>query len=756
KADTLLHVALSPRQLSAVEITASRSQGPSENPHMGVLELPLQQLPLLPALLGEVDVVKALQLMPGVSGGNEGTSGLYVRGGGPDQNLILLDGAPLYYVNHLGGFFSVFNADALSQVRLYKGDMPARHGGRLASVLDVRMKEGNRDAYEGAGSIGLLSAKLSFQGPLVRGKSSFILSGRRTYFDLLSRPVSRYVSDGASTTGYAFYDLNGKVNHRFSDEDQVFLSFYVGQDALSGTGRGIAAGDSAAYRLGLGWGNRLAIFRWNHLWGSRLFSNLSTTFSRYRLENAFEERWETRSQGADVGDITAFQYWSQVEDLSLKIDFSWYPRPGHQIRFGAGTTFRRFVPAAFRVQTVRASVAVDTTLGAQAVPGLESAFYVEDDLAIGPRLRANLGLHGLHYVTAGGATFSLQPRLSARYALAERAAVQASFAQAAQFIHLLTSSGLGLPLDVWVPATASVPPQRSWQAAVGLSTVLGASFDLSLEGYYKHMRGLVAYREGTTFFLGGQQAGWESMVEPNGRGEAYGVEVLLRKNQGKLTGWAGYTLSWNWRQFAGINQGNRFPFRYDRRHDASLVLAYRLSERVSLSGTWVFNTGQAITLPSGKHPTALDPLLAIRHFQFQGSPENVVSFGEGNSPGPFFFGEYGSTPFPAYLPYRPAQRDIAHVWGWGHQVYDRGRNAFRMESYHRLDLGVSFTKEKSWGTRTWMLGLYNAYNRLNPYAYFLEEEAFFDPASQETVPRTRLKKLVLFPVIPSVSYQFSF
>jgi hypothetical protein len=288
QSDTTLPVFLDILQLNEVEIVAEEVGGTINEIQTGVVEIPVQQIKLLPALLGEVDVVKALQLMPGVSGGNEGDAGLYVRGGGPDQNLILLDGVPLYYVNHLGGFFSIFNANALSQVKLYKGGFPARYGGRLSSVLDIRMKEGNRNKFEGEGSIGLISSNISLQGPIRKGKSSFIISGRRTYADLFSRPITRIMSEGELAVGYHFYDLNGKINHRFSDRDQLYISFYLGQDKFSGRGEVNEPTYQNTYRLNLGWGNRLGVIRWNHIWGSKLFSNFSANFTRYQLQNRFE------------------------------------------------------------------------------------------------------------------------------------------------------------------------------------------------------------------------------------------------------------------------------------------------------------------------------------------------------------------------------------------------------------------------------------------------------------------------------------
>ncbi|MCB0841249.1 MAG: TonB-dependent receptor plug domain-containing protein, partial [Bacteroidetes bacterium] len=389
-------------EVDAVEIVAEQEERIEEKTEMSTIDISVDQIKSLPALLGEVDVVKAIQLMPGVQSGSEGTTGLYVRGGGPDQNLILLDGVPLYYVSHLGGFFSVFNADALSSVKMVKGGFPARYGGRLSSVLDVRMKEGNLNEFHGEGSIGIISSKLSLQGPIVKGKTSFIVSGRRTYLDLLSRPISRAASRGNSAFGYFFHDLNGKVNHTFSDKDRLYFSFYIGDDQLDvkeGFKYG-KPGDSNynmnEFKSKLGWGNDLAALRWNHIWGPKLFSNLTATFSHYKLRVRYDERSEYTEQDSIIKNNSFFEYQSGIRDWSGRLDFDYYPSPAHDIKFGFGTIFHKFSPGSIGFQLSNVTNQ-DTTLKSKIHNTIESSVYIEDNIKIGKRFSANIGARGVQY-----------------------------------------------------------------------------------------------------------------------------------------------------------------------------------------------------------------------------------------------------------------------------------------------------------------------------------------------------------------------
>lgn len=737
QADTSLNINLAYLALDEVEIVAQNQDRQVDKTQMSTVDIPIDQIKKLPALFGEVDVIKALQYMPGVQSGNEGTSGLYVRGGGPDQNLILLDGVPLYYVSHLGGFFSVFNADALSSVQLYKGAFPARFGGRLSSVLDIRMKEGNLNKFEGEGSVGLISSKLSLQGPIVKGKSSFIISGRRTYIDLFTRPLSSIISSASTggeervSIGYYFYDLNGKANYIFSDRDRLFFSFYLGQDKFSGTGRYRYdfAGESGEekFKLGLGWGNRLGALRWNHIWSDKLFSNLTATYTRYGLDigaGASATYTTPDTTTTESFDLTSV---SQIEDWGLRLDFDYYPSPAHEVKFGIQTTLHKFEPSTLGISSQGPETSIDTSLVSAIDRPLESNLYLEDNIKIGRRFSANVGVHAAHYLLDQVSTFSVQPRVAARLSILDNLSVKASYSTMTQFIHLLTNSGVGLPIDLWVPATERVPSQNAWQVAGGISASLfDDRFDFSIEGYYKEMTGLITFKEGNNFFLGGVQGDtWENTVETGGTGEAYGVELLLQKRRGQTTGWIGYTLAWNWRQFDNINKGIRFPYKYDRRHDISVVVNHKFNDHISVAATWVYGTGNAITLPTAGFSAISEP--------------NVSIISE-----PLFRNFY----YDLFSSITPFARGV--------ELFENGRNGFRMQAYHRLDLGINLTKEKKWGQRTWALGVYNAYSRLNPYVYYFQDVYQYNQATQTYDSERQLRKLSLFPIIPSFSYQFKF
>ena len=730
---TTLNISLEQYAVDEVEIVAENQERIEERTEMSTVEIPISQVKKLPALLGEVDVIKAIQLLPGVQSGSEGSTGLYVRGGGPDQNLILLDDVPLYYVSHLGGFFSVFNADAINSVKLTKGGFPARFGGRLSSVLDIRMKEGNMKDFQVEGSLGLISSKISVQGPIVKDKTSFIISARRTYLDLLTRPISKAATNGEGSFGYHFYDLNAKINHTFSDKDRLYFSGYLGNDVL-----GVKAVDSEGIRSDEDyynfelknrtiWGNKLAAIRWNHIWNDRLFSNLTATYTKYGFTNRTDilDEYNTQRDGETV--LQKFDgrlsYQSGIEDIGGKLDFDFYPSPEHVIRFGVNVTHHSFTPGLLGLKFSDEFIRTDTTLNQQKAESLESAIYIEDEFKVGRRFSANVGVRGVRYDVNKKTYYSIEPRFSARYLMGDRWAVKASYVNMTQYLHLLSNSGAGLPIDLWVPATDRVAPQRAWQAAIGLATSFkDGAYEFSIEGYYKDMQNLIEYKEGTSFFLGFEDGDWQDKVATGGHGESYGAELLLQKKQGKTTGWLGYTLSWNNRQFDELNGGRTYPYKYDRRHDLSLVLIHQLSDNISISGTWVFGTGNAITLPSGTYRTVVEP--------------------------------YTGLPQPNIGSYASLLNGGGYYYRGGNEVslFENGRNGFRMQAYHRMDFGINFSKKTKWGERTWNVSIYNVYNRLNPYTYVLRRS--FEPA--EGTDTLKLKKLALFPIIPSVSYSFKF
>lgn len=706
--DRQLALALEPVALEAgeVEVVADRADAIQERTQMSAVQLPVAQIRRTPVLLGEADVLKTLQLLPGAQSGSEGTSGLYVRGGGPDQNLLLLDGAPLYNVSHLFGFFSVFNADVVKHVELIKGGFPARYGGRLSSVVEVSMEDGNMKTYETEGAIGLIASRLAVQGPIWKDKTSFIVSGRRTYADLLVRPFL----PPDEVFGYYFYDVNAKINHVFSPRDRVFLSLYTGDDRFYQQLEDDYPGGSDSFRFDFGWGNVTSTLRWNHLFNDQLFGSATLLYSRYRFDIDSENRYTDTFGGEEEEESFRLLYTSGIRDAGGRLDFDYLPGPNHAIRFGAQVIHHAFRPGAAQYnERVTGEAPTDTTLApSEATRALEVAVYVEDDVRLSRRLKANVGVHASGF--AVGETFyrSVEPRVSARLLLTEAWAVKASYAAMQQYVHLLSNSSIGLPTDLWVPATDRVRPQRAHQVALGVARPLrGGQYEFSLEGYYKTMQNLIEYEEGASFATAVDED-WQDKVE-RGHGWSYGAELLLQRKMGKTTGWLGYTLSWTHRQFDALNEGRAFPYRYDRRHDVALVLAHRLSERLDLSATWVYGTGNAVTMPEARY--------------------GLISPDEWNAKY-LFIDEF--------------------------QAYS-DRNAYRMRAYHRLDLGARFIWPTERGEHVLTLGLYNAYNRKNPFFLYTEEgEEVYQGDGQWKRGERTAKQVTLFPAIPSVSYRFKF
>jgi len=692
--DTAISVNLVTSLLDEVVVEGSRTDPIQESSQMSSVTIPLEQIKALPALLGEVDVLKVIQLMPGVQSGNEGSSGLYVRGGGPDQNLILLDGVPVYNVSHLFGFFSVFNADAINHVELIKGGFPARYGGRLSSVIDVSMKEGNMKEVKGEGSVGIISAKATVEAPIVKDKTSFLISARRTYIDLLARPIIKATTDGENA-GYYFYDLNFKVNHIINSRNRIYASSYMGDDKAYSKFEDfyVSGNERTDYKeeYGLRWGNVITALRWNRVLTPKLFANLTSTFSRYRFDVFSEYEEIVKSPSTSEKNFAKDQYRSGIRDYALKLDFDWLPQPNHYVRYGINAIQHQFSPG---VYSFRSNQESDTLVGTPNINAFEYATYLEDDFKINQRLKLNIGLHLSAFNVERRWYTSIQPRISGRYLATESLSVKFSYAEMTQFIHLLTNAGLGLPTDLWVPSTAAVKPQNASQFALGLAKT-HRSLEISLEGYYKEMTNLIEYKDGASYAELEQD--WQDKIATGGNGESYGLEVLVQKKKGAVSGWVGYTLSWTNRQFEELNEGKWFPYKYDRRHDISVALTHTWNKRMDFSMAWVFGTGTAITLPTDEFA---DANVNLQPYYFPNSAK-----------------------------------------------YYESRNNYRMRNYHRLDLSFSFWKDKKWGQRKWTLGVYNLYSRQNPF--FME--LGYD--------RNRNKKFLqysLFPIIPSISYSFKF
>jgi hypothetical protein len=684
--------------LQEVEVSAERQERISEDTRMSTIEIPIDQIKNIPALLGEKDVLKVVQLMPGVQKGSEGQTGFYVRGGGPDQNLILLDDATVYNANHLFGFFSIFNGDALKSVELTKGGFPARYGGRLSSVLEMRMKDGNKEKLHGEAGIGLLSSRLTLEGPVKKGKSSFLVSGRRTYIDVISQPFIMAANNG-SMAGYFFYDFNAKYNHTIDSLNRIYVSGYFGKDKFYFRDRQqgeLSKGDFL-------WGNATGTARWNHIHNERTFSNTSFIFTNYSFGIGF-----TESTGGEEFEL---RYRSGIRDYSVRYDLDFIPNPNHYIRTGALFTYHRFNPSAI---VIRSDNELDEVDEKEFIPSTESAVYFEDDWSVSEKLKVNLGLRVSQYYAQSRNYIRPEPRVAARMMLSDDVSVKASYAMMNQYVHLLSNTGVGLPTDLWVPATEKIGPQQSQQWAAGLAKDFSASgLMVSLEGYYKTMDGVISYRDGASFLDTGADAGsdeqdplrWQEQVT-TGRGESYGAELLIQKKRGRLNGWIGYTLSWTKLQFDELNFGKEFFARYDRRHDISVVGIFKVRENLTLSATWVYGTGQAITLPLATYLT-----------------------------------EPGTPQF---------NNSVFQQFGGSTLVQDYGeRNAFRMRAFHRLDFGAQWHKKLKRCERTFELGCYNVYNRRNPFYYFIETSSSADGSISNT-----LKQRSLFPLIPSFTWTF--
>ena len=706
--DTVLNLQLQPStyQLQEVEITGARQR--LRSPEMSLLTLRPAEIKNLPALMGETDVLKAIQLLPGVQAGQEGFSDLNVRGGGPDQNLMLLDGVTVYNSSHLLGFISIYDANAIKRVDVVKGGFPARYGGRLSSIIDVQLKEGNSQRITGEGSVGLISSKLLVEGPIKGGRTSFLISARRTYFDALA--VIAQALGGQDISSYNFHDAILKVNHTFSSRDRLYLSLYGGRDKFF---TNYTDGDNSSESFRLRWGNATAALRWNHLFNEKLFSNFTLTFSNYNFRVGAEK--ETR--GDEGLNSSQIYYNSLIRDYGLKADFDYFASPRHTLKFGGNVLLHQFKPNAISYTIVdNDELQQDSAFLDAAIPATEGFVYVEDEINLTKKLKANLGMHFSLFNVRNSTYTSAQPRVSLSHLIGKKSALKASFATMTQYIHLLSNASVGMPTDIWVPATDRIKPQQSWQAALGYSRGLAHQLELTVEGYYKDMRHVVEFSQGTDFLKDGPETNflletntnWENRIT-SGRGWAYGTEVLLRKTSGRLGGWVGYTLSWSNRQFSALNQGQPFPYLYDRRHNLSVVSNFNLRENIRLGGVFVFSSGHNTTLPTA-----------------------------------------------SYLPYENINGD-PDSYSYTHVIdYLGERNNYRLPAYHRLDLSIGFIKKKTWGEREWNISVYNAYNRRNTYfVYAGGSRTDTSPDATSTQSR-QLFQVSLFTIIPSVSYRIKF
>jgi len=683
---------------------------------MGKIDIGIDQIKKIPVIFGEVDILKTITLLPGVQSSGEGNAGFYVRGGGVDQNLILLDNSTVYNASHLFGFFSVFNADAVKNIEITKGGGPASYGGRLSSVLDINLKEGNSKSYHGAGGIGTIASRFTVEGPIKKDTSSFILSGRRTYIDILAKPFVNPES-AFRGSGYFFYDLNAKFNYRLSNRDQLFASMYTGKDVFNFNS------ESGGFATRIPWGNTTGTLRWAHQSGNKLFMNAILTYTDYNFQ--FEGSQDQFTFGLSSG----------IRDYGAKIQWSYFPNPVHRMKWGVDYTFHKFTPN----NTYASSGDVDFDLGEQVkLYSHESAAYFQDDFDLNEKWRINAGVRMPYFMhvgpftrytfppstsAVGGNTTPLttvyeknkkvadyvgfEPRLNARYEINPVSSFKMALSRNLQFIHLTSLSPSSLPTDVWLPSTDRLKPQVASQVSIGyFRNFFDDKWESSVELYYKDMRNQSDYKEGSSP---------DQTVGDNidnllvfGRGYSYGAEFFLKRRVGDFSGWIGYTWAKTMRIFEEVNNGKAYPTRWDRRHDLNVVLMYTLSPRVDLGFVFVYATGNAITLPVSRY------------------------FFEGN---------------------------LVEVYG--------ERNSFRMDPYHRADFSLNVKGKRTKSrfdsalnqvveeprkfTSSWNFSVYNLYNRMNPYFIYFATETADNGGFQ-----IQAKQVSLFPILPSITWNFEF
>jgi hypothetical protein len=670
-------------QLGEVKVSATKEDQNITNPIMGVERLDPASVAKIPVLLGEKDIIKSLQLLPGIKSAGEGNAGFYVRGGGADQNLILLDEAPVYNASHLLGFFSTFNSDAIKDAVLYKGNQPANFGGRLSSVLDIKMNEGNSKRYNVSGGIGVISSRLNVEGPIVKDKSSFLISGRRTYVDVFLKGTEQF----KDITLY-FYDLNAKVNYRINQKNRVFLSGYFGRDKLG------------LEQFGIVWGNATGTVRWNHLVNDKLFSNTSLIFSSYDYKIVI------KSAAAD------FNIKSSIKDINLKQEFQYYVNTRNKVRFGLNAIQHSIIPGQLEASSASVFGLNPVTLSTN--KSLESALFVANDWTITEKLTMSYGVRLSSFSLLGNdqntytynadgdvvdttvyaknaviQTYPVfEPRVSFSYVYSKTASLKAAYSRNAQYIHLISNTTTTLPSDLWISSSLNIKPEIADQVSIGwFKNFKQNTYEFNVETYYKSMLNQIDYKNGANLQS-------NDLIEGEllyGIGRAYGVEFILKKKTGKFTGWLGYTLSRSERKISGINDGAWYAAKQDRTHDISIVGIYDLTPKVSVSALFVCYTGNAVTFPSGK-----------------------------------------------YL-----------INGQTQWLYTE-RNGYRMPTYHRLDLGVTWLrKDTKKFESSWNFSVYNAYGRENAYTISFGY-------NKENPNITEAVQTSLFRWVPSITYNFKF
>lgn len=697
-ADTVLNVELNDATTSLSEVIVNGQRSIEEKAEIGKLNIPLSTIKTLPSITGEPDILKAYQLMPGVQMGSENNNGLFVRGGSPDQNLFLLDDVPLYNVSHLGGFFSVFDPSMVKTVDLYKGGFPARYGGRISSVVDVRNKEGNLYDTKGEIAVGLISSKFFIEGPIKKGESSYAFSYRNCNFGIYSY-LYKLIQNSSSLSGYYFNDINFKANLKMSQSDRLFLSFYMGEDNIYSKDKDVEVKSTNTEYSGfseLKWGNTAASIRWLHLLKNGIFNNTTIAYTHYKYINHLQSSVDYLTDKSNITDD--FQIRSGTNDLIFKNDTE-IPIENLIIRLGITGSNHSYIPSLVTYsQKVNAVENNDTS--SYPNPKLH-AFdiygYAEFEYKLTEKLSTNAGFRTGSYFVNKTSFPVFEPRIVVNYMLLPSYSIKASYSNMHQNIHLLTNSNAGLPSDIWIPSTAYIKPESSDQFSLGFAHTTKKNYEMSIELYTKKIQNLIEYKEGILLYNDSQS--WQDKVETGGVGSVKGLEVLIRKLSGKLTGWIGYTLSSNTRKFRNLNNGNEFPFTYDQTHNLSIVGNYKITDNITLSATWVYHTGNCVTLASSKYK--------LYNYDYSG-----------------------------YL-HKNYYTDA--------QIYTE-KNGYRLPDYHRLDIGLNRTKQLKKGVRNWSINVYNAYNHQNAYYVFYKK-------SEDG--NIKLYQRSFFPILLNMSYSYN-
>ena len=685
----------------AVVVTGKAEDRNVSSVGVGKMDMKIETIKAMPAFMGEVDVLKAIQLLPGVQSGTEGNSGFYVRGGNADQNLILLDETPIFNPGHLFGFFSIFNADAVKNIEIIKSGMPANYGSRLASIVDVNQKEGNMKNYELDGGVGVIFARLSVQGPIKKDKASFIVSGRRTYIDWLIQPFLKKDSPFKGTKFY-FYDLNAKFNIIVNDKHRIYIGSYYGNDVYGFKSKN--GNISSVFR----WGNGAASVRWNYIISPKLFLNSSGTFSDYQFKTEMKQ------------GIYNFGISSGIRDYALKSELTFLPNPKHNAKFGIHYIFHTFFPSNYDVEAGE-----NNTLAfpkSKPFYANELAIYANDEWDIVKWLKVSYGLRYSHFSHIGKFTRYIldnnmkvvdsicyksgqiakqynypEPRISARFLLDTLTSIKVSYTLNTQYLHQISDATVSLPTDVWMPSTSIIKPQVGHQVSLGVFRNFHHNmFEAYIDAYYKQMNNLTEYKDGLDF--SSLQLNHDQTTT-QGKGYSWGIEFFLQKNKGWFTGFIGYTLSFTKRKFPELNKQEWFWAKYDRRHDVSISLNFEvIRNKLSISAVWVFASGNTMTIPVG-------------YYFFNG---NLMT-------------EYSD------------------------------RNAYRMPPYHRLDVSVNWNIVKRKHFETGLnFSIFNLYNQKNPFFIFYETTTNIDLEAQPPVfnMTTKAYKMSLFPIIPSINWNF--